>query len=82
MAWRADNKTSVEDSSASTYLFEKCLGPGTSRSPTRLYFVPSCIMTRRKRLTHSRRSVTQSDIAVAFARIAKLGEPPVFKSFH
>jgi hypothetical protein len=49
--------------------------------PICLYFIPVGIIARRKGLAHPRRAVTQPDIAIAFARIAELGEPPVFKSF-
>jgi len=80
MAWRANNRRSVEDDGAFTYLLKEWLGLGLM-VPIGLYFIPVGIMARRKRLTHPRRAVTQPDIAIAFARIAELGEPPVFKSF-
>jgi hypothetical protein len=40
MAWRADDKRSVEDGGAFAYLLEKYLGPAPM-VPIRLYFVPS-----------------------------------------
>jgi hypothetical protein len=77
---RANNRRSVEDDSAFTYLLEEWLGFGLM-FPICLYFIPVGIIARRKGLAHPRRAVTQPDIAIAFARIAELGEPPVFKSF-
>jgi hypothetical protein len=77
---RGNNRRSVEDDSAFTYLLEEWLALGLM-VPIRLNFIPVGIMARRKGLAYARRAVTQPDIAIAFARIAELGEPPVFKSF-
>ena len=80
MAWRADNRRSVEDNSAFTYLLEERLGLGLM-VPICLDFIPVGIMAGRNGFAHPRRAITQPDIAIAFARIAEFGEPPVFKSF-
>ena len=78
--WRANYSRSVEGNCAVADFLEQ-RSVFTMAVPIRLYFIPVGVMARRERLAHSRRTVTQSDIAIAFARIAKLGEPPVFKSF-
>ena len=62
------------------YLLEKRLGSALM-IPIGLYVSPVGIMTRRKRLAHTRRTVAESDVSITSACVAELGETPVFKGF-
>lgn len=44
-----------------------------------LYPVPVCIVPGGHCLADARRAVTETDVAIAFARIAELGESAVFE---
>ena len=80
-AWSADHRGGVEDSGIGSYLLNCCRAVAWI-IPQFLHPVPVGIVPCGHRLADARRAVAEADVAIAFARIAELGESAVFEGFN